>query len=82
MHIKINNKYHLTGDKRQFILHEKKGKGEELGYFTSLKGLVKSFILRGVRMNDNIRTLSQLGKDIDKRAEEIEEAFKEHIKYN
>ncbi len=79
MHIKINNKYHLTGDKRQFTLHEKKGKNEELSYFASLGGVAESFILRNVRLNENIRTLSQLGKDIKKRSKEIEDAFKNYI---
>ena len=79
MYIKINNKYHLTSDARQFILHESRGKNEETTYFTSLKGLVKSLILKGVRTNDNIKTLSQLGSEIEKLATEIEEAFKEHI---
>ncbi len=78
MHIKINNKYHLTADSRQFILHEKTGKdgkNETLSYFTSIDSMVKSLIMKQVRMNENIRTLSQLGKRIDLYANEIKKAF-------
>ena len=82
MEIKINNKYHLTSDTKQFILHEKKGNNEELTFFTSLNGLVKSLIQKKVRTNDNIRTLKQLGDSIIVISEQIENSFKEYVKHN
>lgn len=75
MNIKINNKYHLTSDLKQFILHETVGNTEILSYFTSIASVSKALILKQVRSNKNIRTLAQLGKKINEYAKEIENKF-------
>jgi len=75
MNIKINAKYHLTSDSKQYILHKKKGKNETKTFFTSIGSVVKSLINDQVKENDKIKTLKQLGKKIDEYAEEIKDCL-------
>jgi hypothetical protein len=80
MEIKINSKWRVTSDARNYILHETKGKNEACYYFTSVGALAKSLINKRVRLNDNIRTLKQLQSKIDQYGDEIEATFNDYFK--
>lgn len=79
MEIKIDGKYHVTGDPRQYILHEKSGKNESCYYFTSLGSLARSFIHKKIRGDAAIQTLKQLQQKIDQYGDQIESAFKNSL---
>lgn len=74
--IKIDKKYHITADKRQYILHEKIKNSEELSYYTNFSDLIKSYIRRKINVNKNIKTLKQLDNNIEKYGKRCEEILK------
>jgi ribosomal protein S13 len=80
MEIVINSNYTLTSDPRQFIIRETlKGDQETLYYFASLKGVV-TFLAHKKLKNSNVKQITELEKLIQTTANEIEKAFKHHIK--
>jgi len=76
MEIVLNNKYTIKSDARQYILVETLDKKENMWYFTSLNGVVKYLIIKRIRMNSKIKTLTDLSKKIDDYAKEISEQIK------
>lgn len=83
MNIKLDNKYYLTSDGRQYILQQKKiaqegqNKGKEyyepIGYFTKIASAVKAYKELKIKTSNTktIDELIQLIKDLDKKIETI-----------
>jgi ABC-type Na+ transport system ATPase subunit NatA len=77
MEIVLNKKYTIKSDSKQFILVESLDKQENLLYFSSLEWLIKCLIKKKIKMDKEIKTLSQLSKKIDEYAKEISNQIKD-----
>lgn len=85
LNIKINDRYTVTSDSRQFILNKTEAKGAKykepgsmsikpVGYFHSLDGLTKQLIQIGLKESD-AKSLKQCQEIIESAAAQCLEAF-------
>lgn len=90
MEIEIGDKFVITGDPRQFVLNEKKIKGEKagdkagedylqpIGYYQSLSGIVTALIILSVRLSD-VQSLQAMEQLINRIGLECEKSLAEHL---
>jgi hypothetical protein len=88
MQIDIGNKYVITGDARQFVLNERKIKGEKagenagedylqpIGFYQSISGVVAALIGLSVRLSD-VQSLQAMEQHINRISLQCEQAFAE-----
>lgn len=88
MQIDIGEKYVITGDARQYVLNERKVKGEKagenageyylqpVGFYQSIAGVVAALIGMSVRLSD-VQSLQAMEQHINRVALQCEQAFKE-----
>lgn len=88
MQIDIGEKYVITGDARQYVLNERKVKGEKagenagedylqpVGFYQSIPGVVAALIGLSVRLSD-VQSLQAMEQHINRVALQCEKAFKE-----